>query len=283
MKEFFLSFSTREIALLIWTLLFIIVISINKKVRRAMVKTVEIFFSRSILTMVGALLVYVGAIVLFFHCIKLWNISLLKDTIVWTVAVPFVLLFKSTDAKDNKFFLSILKESLKWTIIVEFMINFYTLPLLLELILIPITTIIAVTQAFAETKSEHEKVSKFLKGCLSIVGWGLILYVVIMTCIHFKDLITLNTLESFLLPPIFTILVIPFIYLVAILLIYEVLFKKINFLFKKNNKMQKGLKRSIVLVARINISKVHKISKGFNYWQAEQSTSKRDYIKSLIK
>lgn len=64
---------------------------------------------------------------------------------------------------DEKFILNVLKDNLKFTIIIEFIYSTFTFGLLVELLIIPIITILTIADAITEHKKEYHTVHKFIQ------------------------------------------------------------------------------------------------------------------------
>jgi hypothetical protein len=83
--------TTREIALAVWILILAFIFSLDKNVRGAMKNLLKCFFVASILFSIIALAIYVTIVTLGLSLFGLWTSSLLKDTIIWSVTVAFVM------------------------------------------------------------------------------------------------------------------------------------------------------------------------------------------------
>lgn len=273
-------FSTRELSILIWISIGLIAIMFSSKMREGLGGVLKILFGTTILAILTALIVYVSLILFLLYKLELWNFSLLKDTLFWFFTTALVLLFNINKAKTSGYFKNIIKENIKWAIAVEFIVNFYTFSLLKELVLVPSMIFLASIQAVASTDKKNIQVSKLLGNILSFIGILLIAFIVYKTFTNYQEILTFHTLFSFLLPPFLTVLLIPFLYLLAIYMNYEELFVRIKFL-TNDNKRKQLLKREILLVANINLSRLILISKNLNKFNWYHSTETKSYIKSL--
>lgn len=281
MDQLLTIFSTRELSILIWISIGLIAIMFSSKMREGLGGVLKILFGTTILIILTALIVYVSLILFLLYKLELWNFSLLKDTLFWFFTTALVLLFNINKAKTEGYFKNIIKENIKWAISVEFIVNFYTFSLLKELVLVPSMIFLATIQAVASTDKKNIQVSKLLGNILSIIGILLIAFIVYKTFTNYQEILTFHTLFSFLLPPFLTVLLIPFLYLLAIYMNYEELFVRINFL-TNDNKRKQLLKREILLAANINLSRLILISKNLNKFNWYHSTETKSYIKALF-
>lgn len=108
------------------------------------------------------MIIYVELIILGLTLIGFWELSMQKDTILWVAFAGFPLLMKSNKINSEQNYLNyIFKDSVKGIVIVEFIANFYSFSLITELILIPVMTLIVLTQAFGSDKPEHNQQSNY--------------------------------------------------------------------------------------------------------------------------
>lgn len=275
-------FSTRELSLLIWLLVGLTVMMFGKDIRNSLGGIIKLLFGKQIGTTLLMLTVYVSATLLLLKNLGIWDFTLLKDTVFWYVSVALVLFFSINKAKDTHFFKDIVKESFKWTIALEFFVNFYTFSLLTELILMPVILFLSMTFAYSQTDKKYEQVNKLLTNIFAIIGLTFLAYVTYKTFYNYQDFFTIHTLFSFLLPPILTVLLIPFLYLLALYMNYEALFIRVDFITNDNDKKQ-SLKREIFLLANLNLNRLTTIGKKLNKHDFYHSDNLRTYLRTLTK
>lgn len=254
-------FSTREIALFIWIMVFIVLVSLKGSVRKSIFGLFKSFFS--LFRIFAILTIYVLGTLYFLNLIGLWDTSLTKDTAFWFFTVAMVTFFKINDAKDFKFFKEIILDSVKWIVVIEFLINFYTFSLWTELILVPIIVFISLILAYSETDKKYEPVEKVFRNIISIIGLVLLVYIIYETVIEFKKTFTVQNLKSLLHPVIMTFLFLPFAYLLALYMTYEMLFIRVDFL-TRDKRVARKVKRQIIFTANLNIERLNRISKNLN-------------------
>lgn len=277
-------FSTREVAFMIWSSIFIVgaIIIIKPK---GFFDLLKAFFNYKIQVPLWLMFINITGITICLYHFKIWNLGLLKDTIIWSIASATVLFFNINKAKDFTYFKPIVFENLKVIVILEFMTNFYTFNFVTEMIVIPIITFLGVLQIYAEhsakTNPEHMKVASCLKSTFAIFGILIFLYVSFETYKYYIELLTVQNIKCLLLPFVLTILLIPFLYLLALYMNYEILFTRIPYLIKEEKK-QKKLKRNILLYSNINLNKLYKISTNLNWYIIEKHGIKKS-LKKILK
>jgi hypothetical protein len=241
----------------------------------------QILFSKTIGTILFMLTLYITLLLYALYKLSFWDFSLLKDTIFWFSTTALVCFFTINKAKNNNYFKGIIKENLKWAIAMEFLVNFYTFSLTTELILVPILIFLGLLQAISDTDKKYTQVSKLFKNVFGVFGLALLVFTTYKTFKNYQELFTVHNLFSFLLPPILTVLVIPFLYVLAIYMNYEELFVRVNIISNDKEK-NKLLKRKIILIAKLNLNRLTVISKKLNKSDWYQSDDELSYLPILI-
>ena len=257
------SFSNREIASLFWITVFFIFLLSKGEMRTIMGDFLKILFKKPISVILFLFLLYSILLIWIYRQLGFWSNNLEKDTILWVIGTALILAFNAVKAQDFSHFKEIIKDAFKWVIILEFIIGFYTFSLITELILIPFLTFIYFTISYIEVNSnklsENAKiVPPFFNKLLSYFGIFIFGFVFFKTVTQTNELFTLDNFKSFLLPLLFTISFIPFVYMIALYSVYEQLWSTLGYNITK--KQTKRLKRYILFVANFNINKLSRIS-----------------------
>ncbi|MGX9987643.1 hypothetical protein, partial [Soonwooa purpurea] len=283
MKELLESISTRETSIIFWSILiFSILIFIARK---EFLNVLKAFFNYKIILPLIGFAIYCTIIIYILSVFHLWDVKLLKDTLIWFFTAGVIVFFNSNKISNTNYFIEILKDNLKIIIFLEFVLNFYTFSLITEFILIPILTCITILYEYSKhtmlKNPEHIKVNKFLKSVLSIFGFIMLASVLNKSIGDYKNLFTIDNLKSIYLPIILTILTIPFYYLLALYMIYEEFFIRIDFMFN-DQKIKKELKKQILVNANFNLNYLSNIKK--NIVKSEIYTNNiSSYIKTIKK
>lgn len=179
-------FSTREIAAIFWLVVFFIYILINKEIRKSAYRVIIALRNKYIVLAILFLFVYTSLITYFpLYVCGVWDGSMIKDTCIWFLFTALSLLFNINKARDFTFFKRIITGNIKVIIIVEFLFNFYTFPLVVELIMLPILTFLTIVQTYTEIHQQQEPKYKITTSCIktifSLIGCGIFLYVIWIT------------------------------------------------------------------------------------------------------
>jgi hypothetical protein len=206
----------------------------NRGLRKSILDVFKAFFKIKILSSIFFMIAYTAVIVFVLYQINFWNISLLKITFVWFCFTAIVMCVNSvTSETDQNLFRKVIVDTIKIVIIIEFIVNAYTFSLVVELVLIPVVTFIVISEVFAKTDEKDSSFAKLMNGLLIIIGIVILIFVISNVVSDYKNFVSLDTLRKFLLPPLLTILFLPFIYFIVLFSTYEQLFVQLNSGYEK--------------------------------------------------
>lgn len=271
--------NNREMATVIWLIIFFLWAMSNSGVRRALRDLLKIFFNKKIIFPLIVMLAYIFLMVLVFKRIGFWDVSVTKDTVLWTLGTALATYFGiNRIAQDNSYFKNVILDNIKFVLILEFVLNLYSFNLGVELILIPVVSLIVMMNAFAETKTEYERVNKFLNFVLGVFGLYLLAFTFREIVLDFQNFATFKNLRDFLLPPLFSIALLPFIYVMALFMQYELFFVRIDIANKDSN-IAKTVKRKVFMACNINLSKLIRVSKKAGYPKVNSKDDVLEWLK----
>lgn len=232
MLDFIDQFTNRELAITIWIITFAVWSVFSVRTRPSVVSLVKAFFAWKLTLGYVAMGLYISIILTALRYIGIWSKTPPATILIWIICVAFMMLFKADNVNKHDFFKSKVKDNLRIVIVMEFIINFYTLDLWLELLLVPLMAVIGGMMVIAERDDQYEPTRKLLNGFMVVIGIGMTLYALRMTVVNYNKFATIATLESFILPIILTLAFLPFVYLTAIFMTYESLFVRLQFFIK---------------------------------------------------
>jgi hypothetical protein len=255
-------FNNREKAIIVWVLAFFSWALFQNNIRASFYGVIKAFTHYKILIVLTAMLLYISLIVLLFYKLQLWDPSLTKDTIYWVIGVAFVLLMNANKATQEKdYFKNLLLDNLKVIVALEFIINLYTFNFWVELFLVPLLVLIVAVGAVAELKKEDFPAKKMSDSVLSFFGIFLILFTLIRLLSDFQGFANVDNLRSFLLPVLLTLAFMPFLYLFALLMAYELLFVRLGIFLKENKALANFAQKRIFMLCLLDLGKVNRFAK----------------------
>lgn len=176
------------------------------------------FIGFSILAMGGcmALEVWAGA------RLGIWNRELLKPTLLWAVLSGGVIFFESNKAaRESRFFRTVLAETVAIGVFIEFFMNLFVMSLLAELIVQPFIVSMVTLRAVAGSKPENRQARKFLDALIALTGFAFLGYTAWRTYIDWATLEARAVTLEFLLPVWLTVGLMPFIYVLSLVITYD--------------------------------------------------------------
>ncbi len=240
-------FTTREVSMAIWTLLLLLIIFISKEIRKFAIDVIKIAFSKQLLIPILPMLLYSFLLTYLFSLTVIWKCYYIKDIILWIMFVGIPLFYGSIQKNTlDDYFKDMFLSNLKFIVLVEFFLSLFSFNLIIELILVPVVSSLVLLDAVAGLKAEYKMVKRFTSRILVIAG--LLIFYQSIT-IALKDYNTLSiedTLVSFFIPIVFTILFIPISYLFALYAKYQIVFIRMGFK-EKNNKRIKWWHRGLII------------------------------------
>lgn len=257
----FTGLNSREEASLLWAVIILTVILLNKNTRESLTELLKFFLNKKIVILFFFMILYIGMELIVFYKTRLLDTTLVKDIIFWFFGSALVLLLNINKTnEDGKYFKKTILDSLKFIIILEFIINFYAFNLFIEMMLVPLIFFLVAISTVTALEERFSLVKKIIDLVLAIVGIIIVVHVSIGLINNYSDLATLNNLRAFILPPALTILYVPFVYFVALFMAYELLFVRLKSLLHHEKSLIGPVKKKIILSYHINLGRLNKFS-----------------------
>jgi hypothetical protein len=259
-------FNNREKAIIAWGIVLLVCLLCIKDIRRIIGESFFSLLKNLFLGKVGVALstvtLYVVLIVFLVYNIRLWDISMLKDTIVWFLGTAFIRFINVNNVtKEDNYFKNVILDNLRLVVVLEFIINLYVFNLWGELVLIPITFLLTAMIAVPVTEKKDLLAKKLINVILSIIVVFVIVFSFYRMVSDFSNFATVQNLKNFLLFPYLTALYLPFVYLLALYGTYDSTFNRIDFLLKENKELARFTKWKIFWQCLFNLKKLSMFSK----------------------
>ena len=116
MNKIFDSLSTRELAWTLWILIALIACMFSKNIRQSFSGIIKALFAWKISVSLLAFFLHTFFYVFIIYKFGLWDISLLKDTLIWTLGFGFISLLNINKVNDSAYFKKVFFDTIKWTI-----------------------------------------------------------------------------------------------------------------------------------------------------------------------
>ena len=254
-------FSTRELATAFWVGAILIAVGMaivtNKKIRQGFIGVLKCFFNRKLRKLWEIYFLYIGIITLMFSRFPIWKNIYLKDIILWTLFSGLTICMNAVASEaDEKYISKVLKDNIRFTVVTEFLLSTFTFSLWVELIIIPITTVIVLFDTVAEHKSDAIAVHKLLQDVMAFAGLCVILQTVRVGILEYRELNVINTLVSFFIPIVYLLLVTPLEYAFELYSKYEMLFIQMHFKEPSDKMVQRKRHLKVIKVCGLSVKRI---------------------------
>lgn len=217
--------NNREIAELVWFAIFVGCVAISADCRRSFVDVLRVQFSRKILLIIAATILWVMASVWLLTAVGLWKPDNLKTTLVWSVTFAFVTLFNvNRISEDSTYFGKTARDVVSATALVTFIADLYTFPLFTWLFLTPFLILVTACHVMAKSNPKYSKIESMLRWLLALIGTTCLCYGLYQAITDFNNFASWNNLREFLIPFILTLLFLPYILILDAFFTYETKF-----------------------------------------------------------
>lgn len=254
-------FSTRELATAFWVGAILIAVGMaivtNKKIRQGFIEVLKCFFGRKIRMLWEIYFLYIGIITFLFSRLPIWESIYLKDIIIWTFFSGLTICINAVAGEaDEKYILKVLKDNIRFTMVTELLLSTFTFSFWVELIIIPITTVIVLFDTVAEHKSDAIAVHKLLQDVIAFAGLCVILQTVRVGILEYRELNVINTLVSFFIPIVYLLLVTPLEYAFELYSKYEMLFIQMHFKEPSDKMVQRKRHLKVIKVCGLSVKRI---------------------------
>ena len=151
-----------------------------------------------------------------------WTTGLIKDTVIWCGSSALVLFFSVTRvAREPHFFRNAALAAFKATVFVEFYVNLYVFPFLLELILQPVVTLLALSNVVPG----DPRVKALANRLLSVFGLAVVAFATVKLIQNSQQKDWLDELRRLILPIWLTLGVLPCLHEISLVFNYQRAFR----------------------------------------------------------
>lgn len=231
--------SSREWAYLVWAVAFIgyaLVKDKKKHLAEGIKNILRAFFAPKIVIVLACASIWITFCVCVLHYIGAWETSNIKTTFLWAVTFAFVTLFDiGRISEDEIYFRKTVRDTLGAMAAITFIAEAYSFSFAAELISIPFLAVITGIHVLSERKPEDARVHKLAGAILAVIGVVYIGYGLYMAGKDFQAFATWNTLREFIIPIILSLLFLPYLYVVSVIVWYELTFVALHWALKDSD------------------------------------------------
>lgn len=248
-------FTTREIAIFIYAILFISYIIVRNKTRSTIIPVIKAAFHIKLIVPFLLILLFASGVTYLCTFLPFWNWQYIKDIIFWTLFAGVPICFNATSRKvEEHYFKNIIIDNLKFTALVEFFTGTFTFHIIFESILQPILFILMILQSTLVKKSE--KTQKSIDGFVGLFGLGIIALTIKSAIDSINSVQFIDIAVGFVLPMVLSILYLPVAYFFAVYAKYEILFMRMSFKEPNDKKIKLKHRLDTIKVCRLSYKKI---------------------------
>lgn len=220
----------REQAILIWIAVLAIFFLTKREVRAAGGGLVLAFFDPKILSWVIAMLVLTAGVVAALHAtsigpVRLWEPTNFKTTVVWALTFALVTMFDVNRLADERGALTkLFRQALSPMAWVVFVGTLNTFSVWVELILVPLASVLALMLAIAEGDKKSAILVRPLQYLIAFIVLSMMGHSLYEIVTDFSDFAKAQTFREFIVPIVLTMAFLPFLYAMTIVMAYETAF-----------------------------------------------------------
>jgi hypothetical protein len=221
-------FTTRDIALAVWTTVFLGWAATKRDVRRSLSGVLRAAVRWKLLVLFMVLIAYTTCVVHVLHAIRFWSLDLLKDTIIWFLLSGVALAFSGVQSDSAPgIWRRVLRDQLKAIVLVEYIVNTYTFALWIELLVIPVLTCVALLDVIARTDAKYAVVAKLTGVLQAFFGLTVMAFAIHQAVSGQESFSAAGALREIALVPLLSVLLLPITHVFFLVSAYEQLFLRL--------------------------------------------------------
>lgn len=236
-------FDGSEWASILWIIIILIILFSYKPTKQSLSQVLKVIVSFKFIIIYVSAILYIIFWISLLYKVGFWEISLLKESLLWLLLGGSIMMYKIIEIKDVKsYFIVNLNEAFKWAVLIEFIIGLWSLNFWFEFFYIPISLILGLLIGFGEKDVKNIYVVRVIKTLVLFSGILIFVFKIYQLIVNYKSQLTIDNLKQFMLSPIFTLLFIPFLYILFLYVNYETIFLSLNRFLNPNIKSYVKLK-----------------------------------------
>lgn len=223
--------NNRELAIILYVVAFLALSCSKKEIRTSFLAVVKSFFSKALLPVWFACLLYfVGALAILYS-VSVWDFSLVTGSVFWFFGTILTVSRITAISEGVPRLLSFLKWQVCLFFTLTFLMNFYPLSFFWEMLVVPSLAFVACLVAVAERDERFngKPVHTFLLWLQVSMVYFVFGASLLGLLFNYKDLFSLEGLRSYLMVPVLSVSFLPFLIIMSACARYSSLFPVYSF------------------------------------------------------
>lgn len=249
-------FNNRELATGFWVTIFFIWAMTKKDVISSLKQVIKVLLSKFIVIPFLIMVVYTLIMVAGLDFIGLWEEHQIKNVVFWFFSAAVYSFFQITKASEERYYFSnAIKDNLKIIVVLQFIISVYTFSLWAELLFVPFMALLGGMIALSQAREEHKTVEKLLNGLFETIGVFILIFTLYKLITNFGEFGKVKSIYDLLIPTTLSLLLLPFLYLLAVFNNYQSIFIRLKY-FIKDTEVLKYAKLASIKKCHFRFSKL---------------------------
>ena len=253
-------FTTREIAIFIYAIIFLGYVLLRRKTRSAAFSVIK---AACHIKLVSPFLIMLSfAVVFTWLCTYLpfWGWIYVKDIAFWTLFAGVPVCFNAASRNiEEHYFKNIIIDNLKFAALVEFFTGTFTFHIVIELLLQPLLVFLMILQSTLVKKTESSK--KFIEGLVAIFGFGILALTIKSAIDSVGSVQFIDIIVGLVLPVVLSLFYLPFAYFFAVYAKYEILFMRMGFKESPDKKLRFKHRLAVIGACKLSYKRVDRFLK----------------------
>ncbi|WP_109471999.1 hypothetical protein [Ornithinimicrobium cavernae] len=252
--------NAREWATVVWALLFACGIVVYRPTRQSLGALFRALASWKIIASFVLMTLYIGAAIVWAYRLGVWDFNLFTPTLTWYLTSAVVLYLNSTRSMSEKgYFPRIARETIGIPAFITFLMNAWPFHFIVELLLQGLLIVLMPMQFLAHNRKEYRDTPArtLLDALVAVVGIVFMVRAVIWLVSNWGDEVLSQFLAGVATPAVLTFILLPFLYMFALIAAYERAFTTMSFRVQPGASTWRG-KVALVLKNRLSVQRVDK-------------------------
>lgn len=274
-------FSNREWALIVGILILAIyALCVAPKSVAAVLKC--LFEPKLLVIFIGGY-TYLTVCVWLLNKFELWNMSLIKETVLYILSSVFFVGKSVNIDKNSHLFRKQVFGNMKTTTIITYLVNLYSFSFWIEFFLLIIVSIFTTICVYTAQKTDEQSTTlhPFSKKVLFITSLVYFIGLIVWLITNWHNVFTTHSILALLLPIMLGIMFIPYMYGIALYSKYELIFCRLRVLSENiGQKYNYKKRRNLILkTCGLNLCRVKNFNHQFHQYAVDDYKEFVSFVK----
>jgi hypothetical protein len=264
--------NTRETAMLVWIALTLAVALAIPSGRGIVVDGVKIAARPFVAVMLAMTTLLALTITICLAWLGYWRTPMIPATVAWFVGTAIIGTFSTGGVTDLRWLAT---RTVALTAVIEFVSNAYTLPLPVELVIVPMAIALVTLASFADLRPEFAITRTPFKALAVALFVGTLTPTIVYVVQHLGHLASAERAREFLLPLVLTVAFIPYLYLVQMVIAWQTALSMLTSLMQDRPSLLSTAKRALIRSCHVSLPRIQLFEPDFR-WRLAAATSDED-------